>query len=644
MATRRIGGGGLTGAVLLASGCAVGTSEPVLKEGSPTDIDIAPQTVADEGGVAADANTSCDPGQRVTASAAGASDRQCEPCPPGSFSSTANAAECAPWRRCGEGEVVMAEGTAMSDTVCADAGDCGAGQYELAAPTPTQPRSCEPCPEGTFNDSGVNVPECQPFSECEAGTREAAAGSATTDRRCEEIDACVEADLEGDGNPCNNDGDTLATCTPDSGGAVYQCTCGAGWGLVDGRCMPPNCSAIVARNPDAADGPYLIAPSGDSRPRDPMMAQCDMTTEGGGWTLVLNYVHASGTNPSLAVRTDDLPLLGTGILGDDESGTASWGHASNSLFQGLGGNELRFQARTSAHPHVMDFVSTDRGCLQYFGTGSGNCRGLLNRHRELAEHSARMPDSIDSGWEDRGERAMTAFPFYRGATHHWGIGEEGRWEADNYPDGVFNTMHRIWTRTKPVFANCQQAAASDFASPAGAYLLDPDSADGIGAVEVLCEEDGWMSLSSVEDFERGWAVGWSSAAVDQDSSCHNVFGNALGGYRRFGSGASTQKVFDFSGVPHREVQLSLDFIVIDSWDDGDAARVFIDGTLVFEQGMGGSATTNQCGAEFTDRGPVQISYLGTHSADTLTLSVSSTVDQGAEDESWAIDNVVVRVR
>jgi len=50
-----------------------------------------------------------------------------------------------------------------------------------------------------------------------------------------------------------------------------------------------------------------------------------MTTSGGGWTLVLNYLHQGDgqtnvdSSPALNTRTADLPLLGSNTLGTNEA-------------------------------------------------------------------------------------------------------------------------------------------------------------------------------------------------------------------------------------------------------------------------------------------------------------------------------------
>lgn len=185
------------------------------------------------------------------------------------------------------------------------------------------------------------------------------------------------------------------------------------------------------------------------------------TSEGGGWVLVLQYVHQGGTNPGLTIlgAGANLPVTSTAALGTSESGVAArWGHAGTAAMSQFGGDiETRWFGRTSGHSRVVHFRTSVGN--SYFRTGTGSMSGLSAAFTALTGHTAFTPGTAGAGYTNKGSYAFTNFPFYEGGARHWGIRAEGgdnvggsgangnRWEMDDFAnDFSRSTIHRIWVR------------------------------------------------------------------------------------------------------------------------------------------------------------------------------------------------------
>jgi hypothetical protein len=255
-----------------------------------------------------------------------------------------------------------------------------------------------------------------------------------------------------------------------------------------------NCSQILAHNPSSASGVYTIDPDGEGI-LPSMKCYCDMTTDGGGWTLILNYNHLASTSPALKILTDSLPLQGATTLGFDESNSEFWGHADTALVNAIPFDEICFYGITSDHDRIIHFKTFHAGTVSYFKTGIGSTEGISSDFSPLADHSAFLPAAIDMSTTDKGNYAMTDYPLWTGSMYHWFLnGYDAfctsiRWEVDDYPcNSIPSTFHQIWVRQS------NATGLSDAGSSGIQLSLWPNPASDIVTLNIRKENNSESTL------------------------------------------------------------------------------------------------------------------------------------------------------
>ena len=163
-----------------------------------------------------------------------------------------------------------------------------------------------------------------------------------------------------------------------------------------------------------------------------------------------------------------------------------------------------------------------------------------------------------------------------------------------------------------------------------------DDGDGFCAAGKLIGEPPSAETLVVNSTFDGGASGWTGSST-QITSCGS-FGQVLGGYNVYGQGHNA--IYTMSALgKHNHLRITFHWLKIDTWD-GESGQLYLDGKLIWSKQYTYNDGSHTCGNGAPDQRD-KIELLVPHTSTSAKLEWKSTLNQGATDEAWAIDNVSV---
>lgn len=276
---------------------------------------------------------------------------------------------------------------------------------------------------------------------------------------------------------------------------------GNGWIFVREHNYLSSCTEIKSKFPLAPDGLYTIDVDGAGG-SDPLLVKCDMTTDGGGWTLVYNHNVAGG------YFTDELEAATTNVTKPSANKYSILSYLES--FRSIKGN---FTFKISSPVSTKRNIWTQRtnptvdqpvaGYVPISINMTAKFWGGLERNCGVTCTSSLMDGSIGTSdwWYAIGSYA----PYGAGGIPY---------SQDNVPNVVTHTQ--LWVRddsfTLKTPRDCQDVLEYGLSSGDGLYWVDPTSSGSSQQVycDMTSDGGGWTLV-----FNQNYAAaGHFASAAD----------------------------------------------------------------------------------------------------------------------------------
>ena len=288
-----------------------------------------------------------------------------------------------------------------------------------------------------------------------------------------------------------------------------------------------SCLDILKANPGSATGRYTIDPDGENQGEAAFDTFCDMTTDGGGWTLVWSNTRGGTNKPTTNMKWEEAATTLPKCSQAGGSGTGcnpylSWGLEGFNYFLGINwwskitnqnkniemlyawASDYAQPIQQSAKWNLNRLNSSQLYLLKasnYTQLVGGLSAGISNYHMANQfplstidrDNSQRVAESCVSLYSNgpfwygncwngsiHGQGEVPG-PHFNGA--YWS-GADGMW---GQPNGLGAGNGWMYVREYSYLANCTEIKSKYPNAPSGNYWIDPDGVNGNAPIFAQCD-------------------------------------------------------------------------------------------------------------------------------------------------------------